>query len=277
MECTQDFYLHNFKFVKCSEFSEDLYHDGISIYEVIRIEKGIPLFIENHLNRLFHSAEISNLNIDESYCDFETLIEQLINKNNTSFGKIKIIIHYNSDCNNSEKDLLIYFTQHYFPSELELFNGVNIGICQAIRTNPHAKILNTEARLRANNSIVESKLFEVLLQDSDGYITEGSRSNVFFIKNETVITSPENDVLMGITRTNIIKICKQNNISLIEQKVHFSDLSTMDSVFISGTSLKILPVKNIEEIQYSIQNKVLKKIMELYDSLIDDYIKERLS
>lgn len=277
MECNKNYYIHNFKFKPCIEFDENLFQSGISIYEVIRIENGIPLFLENHLNRLYHSADISNFNINESYCDFETLIEQLILKNKIHQGKIKIVIHYNSDNNNTEKDNLIYFTPHYFPSTNEYENGVKAGLCKAARSHPNAKILNTEARKKANNVIVEERLFEVLLIDKDGFITEGSRSNIFFIKGQTVITPPENDVLMGITRTNILKICKENGINTIEKKIHSSEISEMDSVFMSGTSLKALPIKTINNNVFNTKNSVLKNIMKLYDSLIEDYIKERLS
>ncbi|MCK5171678.1 MAG: aminotransferase class IV family protein [Bacteroidales bacterium] len=272
MECSQDYYIHNFKFLASSDFNEELFQNGISIYEVIRIEKGIPLFLENHLNRLYHSADISNFNINESYCDFETLIEQLITKNKTYQGKIRIVIHYNSSNNNTEKDTLIYFTPHFFPTTEEYSKGVKTGICKAIRTNPNAKILNSEARSKANNSIVENKLFEVILQNSDGFISEGSRSNIFFIKDQTVITPPEKDVLMGITRTNIIKICKENGINITEKKIHFSEFPEINSAFISGTSLKVLPVKTINNNTFNTKNPVLRKIMKLYDSLIEDYL-----
>lgn len=277
MECINEFYIHNFKFYKCSEFNENVFINGISVYEVIRVENRIPVFLENHLNRLFQSADISGLNINESYCDFETLIAELIKKNKIDQGKIKIILHYNSSNKKTEKDLLIYFTPHYFPSISEIEEGIKVGICNATRINPNAKILNTEARSKANNTIVECKLFEVLLQDSDNYISEGSRSNIFFIKDNTVITPPEQYVLGGITRLNIIKICKQNNIKLTERKVHFSELQEMDSAFISGTSLKVLPVKEIGNIKYNSKNSILIELIRLYDNLMENYINERLS
>lgn len=273
MECFKNYYIQNFKSKSCTEFNENLIA-GISIYEVIRIEKNIPLFLENHLNRLYNSADISNLHINEGYCDFEFLIEQLIAKNNVSQGKIKIVIHYDSDNNNKEKDNLIYFTPHYFPSSNEYKNGVRLGLCKAIRSLPNAKVLNTEARTKANNVIVEEKLFEVLLIDEDGFITEGSRSNIFFIKGQRIFTPPKTDVLMGITRTNIISICKQNGIEIIEKKIHYSEISDMESAFISGTSLKVLPINTIDKNAFLTNTPILKKIMKLYDSLIEGYIKE---
>ncbi len=277
MECLGNYYLHNFKFEKADSFDDSFIKNGVSVYEVIRIEKGIPLFLENHLDRLFRSSEIINLSINESYCDFETLIPELINKNNILQGKIKIIIHFNNETNLHEKNLLIYFTPHYFPTDEEYKNGVNTGFCKALRTNPSAKILNSDARIIANDTIAEKKLFEVILQDKKSFITEGSRSNVFFIKGNKIITPPKKDVLQGITRLNVLKLCKSEKIELIEKRVHLSEISEMDSAFITGTSLKILPIRKIDSFEFNTHNITLQKISELYNDCIERYLTDRLS
>jgi len=277
MECINGYYIHNFKLIESSKFNEEILIDGTSIYEVIRIEQGIPVFLEDHLNRLFYSAELSNLNIDESYCDFETLIEQLILKNKIKQGKIKIVVHFNTNQMNLEKNVLIYFTQHYFPSEQEIKTGVKSGLCRATRINPNAKILNTNARLKANNIISENKFFEVLLLDDDGFITEGSRSNVFFIKGDTLYTPPNSDILMGISRKNVIELCSKNNIKINEKKIHRSEISEIDSVFISGTSLKVLPLRTIDNDTFNPENKILLKLIELFNFQIQSYVQEKLT
>jgi branched-chain amino acid aminotransferase len=276
MECSGNFYLYNFKFKKSDSFNDSYIKTGISVYEVIRIEKGIPLFLENHLDRLFRSVEILNLSINEAYCDFETLITELINKNSILQGKIKIIIHFNSETNLHEKNLLIYFTPHYFPTKEEYKNGVKTGLCNALRTNPRAKVLNSDARIIANDTIAEKKLFEVILKDNKGFITEGSRSNIFFIKGNRIITSPEKDVLQGITRLNVLKLCKSEKIELIEKKIHLSEISEMDSAFITGTSLKILPIRNIDSFEFNTQNITLQKITDLYNDRIEKYLGAKL-
>jgi branched-chain amino acid aminotransferase len=276
MEYYQEYLIHNFKLKNCKEFKESDLAKGISIYEVIRIKQGIPLFLEDHLNRLFYSADILNLSISESYCDIETLIGELIKKNNTKEGKIKLIIRFEKDNGSLEKDLLIYFTSHYFPSDEEFNNGVTIGFCNATRGNPNAKILETEARTKANDTIAEKKLFEVLLINNDGFITEGSRSNVFFIKDNKVITPPVRDVLNGITRKNIIKLCKQNNIEITEGKIHFSEIQNMDTVFLTGTSLNTLAVKELEEFEFNTKNEILNRISDLYKKLIEKYFTSKV-
>jgi len=276
MECSGSFYLHNFKIKEVDSFNDSFIKTGISVYEVIRIEKGIPLFLENHLDRLFRSAETINLSINESYCDFETLIIELINKNKILKGKIKIIIHFNTETKLQEKNLLIYFTPHYFPTAEEYIDGVKTGLCNALRDKPKAKILNSEARIIANDTIAEKKLFEVILNDNNGFITEGSRSNIFFIKGNKIITPPEKDVLQGITRLNILKLCKSEKIKLIEKKIHISEIYEMDSAFITGTSLKVLPIISIDSVVFNTHNETLEKISELYDKCIESYLADKL-
>jgi branched-chain amino acid aminotransferase len=271
MECIKDFYLHNFKFKKSDEFDESVLTSGISLYEVIKIENRIPIFLEDHLNRLFESADISYLQINESYCDIESLILELIKKNDADKGKIKIIIHFNEN-SKSEEDLLIYFTPHIIPSKENYENGIVAGICDAVRLNPNAKIYNTDARKKANVKILQEKLFEVLLVDKEGFITEGSRSNVFFIQDHKVLTPPNKDVLNGITRKHIIDICLKNNIPIIEQKINYSEIPQIDAIFFTGTSIDVLPVKTIEKNVFSTNNTLLKQIMDLYKQLISDYI-----
>lgn len=276
MECFKDFYIHNFKIKNCKEFNESEFTEGISIYEIIKIEQGIPLFLEDHLNRLFYSADISNLSIDESYCDIETLIAELIKKNNTRIGKIKLIVRFKKENGQNEKDLIIYFTPHYFPSTEEYINGVETGICYATRGNPNAKILHSEARKRANNTIVEQKLFEVLLINDQGFITEGSRSNVFFIKDKTVFTPPLHHVLNGVTRINIIKLCKQNNIEIIEKEILLSTIQNMDTIFLTGTSLNAIAVKKFNKLEFDVKNNTLAQISILFNKLTEEYIKTKI-
>lgn len=275
MEYYQEYLIHNFKIKRCAEFNINELAKGIAIYEVIKIEQGIPMFLEEHLNRLFHSADISNLSINESYCDIEILIGELIKKNNTKEGKITLVIRFEKENGSNEKDLLIYFTPHYFPSVEEYKNGVKIGSCHATRGNPNAKILNTEARTRANNKIVKENLFEILLINDEGFVTEGSRSNVFFIRDNKVITPPVKDVLNGITRMNIIKLCKQNNIEITEEKIQYSQIKDMDTMFLTGTSIHALAVQRFEELELNTNNKILNRIMELFNELTENYISSK--
>ena len=275
MECAENYFLHNLKFKNSSDFNENLLKTGTSIYEVIKVEKRLPVFLEDHLNRLFDSASISNLKINESYCDFEKLIAELIKKNEVQFGKLKIVVHFENIHSTLQKDLLIYFTPHSNLISRIYENGVKVGVCDAIRINPNAKIYNSDARKRANQRILDDKLFEVLLVNKEGFITEGSRSNIFFIQDNQLLTPPKTDVLKGITRQKIIEICKKNDIPLSLKKVNYSDIHKIDALFLTGTSIKVLPVKSLEKFQFNSRNILLKKMMQLYNQSVEDYLSSK--
>jgi len=272
MECFQKYYIHNQQIKPCSDFDENLYSKGTSVYEVIRIEQGVALFLEDHLERLFQSAHILNLNIIDSEDEIKSTIRKLVKINNSLVGKIKLMVHFDAQ-KNSQQDFLIYFNPHYFPSSEEYKNGVKTGLCKAVRTNPNAKMHNTEARLKANHIIAEQKLFEVILMDNVGCITEGSRSNVLFISDNSVISAPEKDILQGIARKNVKRICNKNNIGFIERKIKLTDMNRMDAMFLTGTSLKILPVAVFNDVRFKVENPLLARLMQLYDLEIENYVK----
>lgn len=115
----------------------------------------------------------------------------------------------------------------------------------------------------------------MLLIEESGIITECSRANIFFIKQDQIITSPESLILKGITREYIFKICNQNGISLKEKIIHQSNLQHVNATFITGTSPKVLPVCKIDEYSYTTDNPLLLKVMELYNKEIDKYISKK--
>jgi branched-chain amino acid aminotransferase len=274
MECFQKYYIHNNKIQTCDNFNEDLLKLGVSVYEVIRIENGVAIFVDDHLERLFNSANLLKLKLSEDSMKIKSTIRKLIEINRTKLGKIKILIHFDS-VSKMQQNILFYFNPHHFPTAEELNNGVSTGFCDAMRDVPNAKMHNTETRRKANRVIAEKKLFEALLVDNEGYITEGSRSNVLFIRENTVFSAPEHDILQGIARKNVKRICIKNNIKFVEKRIHKDDLSRMEALFLTGTSLKILPVANLEFYTFSTSNTLLSRLMALYDKSIDDYIKNQ--
>ena len=115
-------------------------------------------------------------------------------------------------------------------------------------------------------------LYEVLLVDNDGFIREGSRSNVFFIKGQAVITPPAKMVLDGITRQKVISILDSSCCTFREEAVALSQLGQFDTVMLTGTSPKVLPISRIGDLNFSTTNKIYSEIKRRYDALIDNYI-----
>lgn len=152
-------------------------------------------------------------------------------------------------------------------------DGVKTILYFAERENPNAKIINTTFRERINNEIRDKNVYEAILVDSKGNITEGSRSNIFMVKDNILITSPLKKVLPGVTRGEVIEIALRNGIEVKEEEFKASDIGELDGMFISGTSPKILPISKVDNINFNINNDLIRKLIEEYNHEIDSYIK----
>ena len=84
----------------------------------------------------------------------------------------------------------------------------------AERKDPESKVINHKLRSSIYHKLIHEGGYEALLVNENNLITEGSRSNIFFLKGETLVTAPDNVILNGITRKHILEICRENKIKV---------------------------------------------------------------
>lgn len=269
IEAINRFYIKNKNTYNIEEFEDFYLKNGKSLYEVIKVIDEVPLFLEEHLDRLFNSSKLAKLNITYSREEIEEVILKLIKENNKQVGNVKLVFNFNE----KEMIFLAFFIKHSYPSKEDYKIGVDTIIYEAERENPNAKIINYNFKKDVEEKIKASKVYEAILVNKDGYITEGSRSNMFFVKNNIIYTSPVEKVLPGITRSTILNICKKLNIEVKEELTNVKKLEEVDGLFLSGTSPNALPIKHIDSLEFnSAENKVIKKIISAFDELILEYI-----
>jgi len=268
-ECLSEFFLYKDEIKKKEEFEDNILNKGKSIYEVIRIIDGKPLFLEPHLKRMENSCKITGLKIWLTGDEIKSRIKKLVEVNKVYIGNIKIIFNFSR-----ENVFVAYFSKHFYPPQKYYKTGVDTIFFHGEREDPNAKVINTAFREKVNEKIKENNVFEAILVDNSGNITEGSKSNIFMIKGEKVITAPVGDVLPGVTRNIIIKICSDIGFEVMEKKINYKQIEKFDALFISGTSPKVLPIKKVENIKFhSSENKVLISIMEAYNHEMESDIK----
>lgn len=240
-----------------------LHENEGGIYEVVRIENGVPLFFEEHIKRLSESSVISGIKLEITGDNIKSLLEQLISANKTEFGNVLISL---------KENFKAFFIPHKYPGNELYQSGIECGILFAERINPNAKVFQTQVRQLADDLMSRNNLYEVLLVDHRDRITEGSRSNVFFVKDNIIATPPGNEVLLGITRTKAIQVAVNLGLKVKEEDICLNALDAFESAFITGTSPKILPVKRIENVRYDPQNDKLQQLISGYNYLIEEYI-----
>ncbi|NLF43115.1 MAG: aminotransferase class IV, partial [Bacteroidales bacterium] len=248
-------------------FSDEFLSRAQYLYEVFRVIDGIALFINDHLNRFSQTLKLTGNQLPSHFEQLEENIIKLIQSNHLATGNIKIVF-----LPEGKGNLMAYITPHQYPTTHEETYGIEVSLMNAIRHNPNAKVMDTHLRADANTIKQQQNVYETLLVNEEGFITEGSRSNVFFIKGDELITPPLEQVLPGITRMNIIKLCSILSVNLSDQYVHTSGLKDMDALFISGTSRKVLPVNKVEDLLFDVNNPLLQKIRKGFDAYIENYI-----
>lgn len=241
---------------------------AVVIYDVLRVMDGVPLFLEDHSRRFFNCFDLSGRErpFDESV--FRNAVNMFISRYGVHEGNIRCVYSIST-----ETQFLVYEIHHSYPTTEMYSQGVACGVFEGERANPNVK---QEAAVKTNayKKIAETGVYEVLLVDHEKNVTEGSKSNTFFVKDGTIVTAMAQDVLCGITRLQIIDLIKELQIPLEERKIGLSELKTFDAAFISGTSPKVLPIRNVEDIQFNVNNDVVKRLAQAYDKQIAEYIQK---
>lgn len=261
-EAINKFYISNAKTKSVDEWVD--YSKKSIIYEVIKIINGRPLFYDEHYKRLVNSLKLKSESIRINSKEMYDLISELVNKNQVLIGNIKIIY------NLLDSDFRIFFIKHSYPNKEMYDQGVNVISYFGERHNPNVKEMDVDFRSSVNKEIKNKGVYEALLVDNKGLVTEGSRSNVFFIKGDTIYTSKSNAVLEGVTRTEILKEAEKNRISIKEKDIKFKELEIYEAAFISGTSPNILPIKKIDDKEFDVKNGIMRELMNKFDLRIKE-------
>lgn len=245
--------------------------EGVIVYEVIRVIESIPLFLEDHLQRLEESCQASSFSCPSSAVssDIRQFIQVECHASGSFNFNVKILLHYNGQ----KLHRIVYKTKHYYPSLDEYRCGVATGLFSWDRQDPSVKRLNEEYQKAVTEEIQKKAVFELLLVSGNGNILEGSRSNVFFIKGERLLSTPEHVILRGITRSWVLKVCKQLHIDVFETMISTEELPVIDAIFLTGTSIKVLPVNRVDEHSFaSSQNHIVTAVGQQFDLCITRYI-----
>ena len=268
-ECFSKYFIKNGEFLPQTKFQEEAIKSGKSVYEVIRVIKGIPMFLEKHMARLANSTALVHEKMLLTEKEVDSNIYKLIEKEAVGEGNIKIVFNYEDN----KASYYFYFLKHSYPTAQMYLEGVDTILYHGERQNPNAKVINSDFRKNVEKAIAEKNAFEAILVDREGYITEGSRSNIFMVYNGKVVTSPADAVLPGVTRDNIISVIKEAAIPFSEEKFCYQHIDKLDGLFISGTSPKVLPIKSVDSYNFdSANNETIIRIMNLFNKKIESYI-----
>ncbi|HQF41752.1 MAG TPA: D-amino-acid transaminase [Ignavibacteriaceae bacterium] len=239
--------------VKVSPFDRAyLFADGA--YEALRSYNQKLFRLNSHLKRLKHSlTELSIL--FSGFNDIKTIAEELVKKNNInsdysfyiqisrgiSFPRTH---HFASDITPN----VFAFVKPIVDNRKQREEGVPIILEKDLRwLRCDIKSISILPAVMVSQKAFSSGVFEAVLY-RDNFITEGSHTSFFAVKNNTIYTTPlSNYILDGITRKVVLELCKENQIEYKEENIKVDELKTYDEFFITGTTTEVTPVIKIDD------------------------------
>ena len=232
---------------------------GDSIYEVARTYEGIPFLLQDHLDRLWKSA--SRLEMPLLYDQDQISAE--VNKTLAELGVeesyFRIVItrgegDISLDPGEEIKNNLIIIAQEHLPYPTWWYEkGVHVVITNVIRVSKESVDPNVKSGNYLNNVMAfmqarREKAFDSIMLNSNGFVTQGTTSNIWIVKNNTIKTPPlQAGILEGITRKTLLQLAKTDDDLAIEQ-VNFTaeELINADECFMTSTMKEIVPITQVD-------------------------------
>ena len=232
-----------------------LYGDGV--FEGIRAYDGRVFRLEDHVQRLFDSAQAIMLSIPLSQKEMCEAILETLRKNNLRNAYIRPIVSrgygdLGLDPNKCPKPTVIIIAIDWGAMYGDLYEVGLTAISVAVRRNspdslpPNIKSLNylnnilakIEANVKGGN--------EAIILDSRGLVSEGSGDNIFVIKEGQIFTPHTISNLKGITRAAVMELAEIKGNPIQEKEMGLFDLYTADEVFVTGTAAEVAPVTKVD-------------------------------
>jgi branched-chain amino acid aminotransferase len=238
---------------------------GDSLYEVVRTYHGRFFAMKEHLARLHASARLCHFDVTQSdaeiiqACESSLQAFQKFVRQPQADAYCRIIVSrgegkigFGKNCLTTGSLVTVIVQPIEAPTDAKRREGIRLRFAERIRLDrralePAIKSGNYLNCLLAYLEAVEATGEDALLCDGDGFVSEGTTFNVFYVKRGILVTPPlDIGILEGITRRLVIEIARKNGIPVREARFPRERIYEADEAFLTGTIKEILPIREIE-------------------------------
>ncbi len=265
-------YLLNGESEHCIEFSDRGFQYGDGLFETIEVLNGIPLFFQQHLQRLSKGCE--KLLIPTQ--DPKILIKeafQLIQKSEFTHAVLKLMLTRGSGGRGYRQPEIVHetrlFSIHPYPNYPENYSdtGITARFCDTrLGLNPllaGIKHMNRLEQVLARSEWHSTDIQEGIMLDINDNVIEGTMSNVFLVKGQCLYTPLlENCGVEGVLKQILVTLAKKHQIPVFEKTISKQDVLMADELFVSNSIIGIWPIKQLQGQQYKI-GSVTQKLQRL--------------
>ena len=271
--------LVNWESVKFHVLSHGL-HYGSCVFEGLRVYDGEIFKLEEHTDRLYHSANRMDIKIPYSKDEINNATKKIVSTQNVQNGYVRPFVWRGSEMMavSAQKTkihvaIATWEWGTYFDPKLKT-EGIKLNISKWKRPAPDTIPWDTKASglymicTLSKHEAEKQGYTDSLMLDHQGNIAEATGANIFFKdKNGELHTPIPDSFLDGITRRTVIGIAKSKNIKVHERKISPTELPNFVGCFLTGTAAEVTPVSCIAENQFKVCDTIID-LNESYQSLV---------
>jgi branched-chain amino acid aminotransferase len=223
---------------------------GYSAFEALRTYNRRPFHLDEHLTRLYRSAELIELDIPWSRDQITAIVQEIIARNAYKHASIRLLVT-GGETEDSilpvGKPTLAVLISPLGERDMERFaQGYKLITTSLQRIAPEAKTTSYLAAIRALKEAKRRHAADALFVNEQGHVLEATRSNFFIFRGDTLVT-PRAGVLIGITRNVVLELAR-GRFPIEERPILREELPQADEAFITSSSREIVPVVQIDDL-----------------------------
>tara|TARA_B100001996_G_scaffold297650_1_gene238027 strand:- start:209 stop:1090 length:882 start_codon:yes stop_codon:yes gene_type:complete len=245
-------------------------HYASTVFEGVRVYDGEIFKLEDHTDRLYHSAERMDMKIPYSKDEINNAIKKTVSVQNVKNGYIRPFAWRGSEMMAvSAQQTKIHVAiaawewGTYFDPKLKI-EGIKLNISKWRRPAPNTIPWDTKAAglymicTLSKHEAEKQGYTDSLMLDHEGNVAEATGANIFFKDNNGELHTPTPDCFLdGITRRTVIEIAKSKKIKINERKISPKELQSFAGCFLTGTAAEITPISKIAENNYKVCSMIL--------------------
>jgi branched-chain amino acid aminotransferase len=264
---------------------------GDSIYEVTRSYDGVLFLLDEHLDRLWHSAERLSMKLPWSKSELKKEIERTVAETKLSNVYVRFIVtrgegEIGMDPAYAGKCHLVIIVKPQAENPSWWYErGVSMAITGILRNSCRALDPNIKSGNYLNNILAYTEAkqkgsWDAIMLNSQGFVTEATVSNIWIVKKDEFITPPLTaGILAGITRKTLMEIAGKHGLKVIERDFTADELHSADECFLSSATREVVPIVTVDDkpVGNGKPGAHTMALLKLYREFISEYRRQRSS
>ncbi len=258
---------------------------GDGIWEGLRVHKGKIAFLDQHLKRLYEGAKAIDMEMDVSTEKLERRLRDCLQANDMTDGvHIRLMVTrgvkatpYQDPRVTISPPTIVIIPEYKTALPETLTRGIRLFTVHVRRGYPDVQDpkLNSHSKLNCITACIQAAKAgadEALMLDPHGFVATCNSTHFFIVRGGEVWTSGGDYCLGGITRGNIIRICRDNGIPVCERNFSLTDVYGAEESFVTGTFAGVAPVSEVDGrvIGDGRRGPLLERLQQLYIELIEN-------